>query len=300
MAIDPPNSTSTRSGDPCEAMKASTTTPTSPPPPGADTPLSDADLKAVQKFIFEAAGITLDNSKRMLISGRLSKRLRFHGLARFADYLKLIVRDDHERQVALDLLTTNETYFFREPQHFDFLRHEVIPNRRRGDAFRVWSAACSSGEEPYSIAMLLDDELGTAPWEVVGTDISTRVLESCRRGRYPLERAQHIPQAYLKTYCLKGVGPEDGFLLVEKHLRQKIHFLHGNLNGRLPNVGQFDVVFLRNVMIYFDGDTKRKLIQRLLSHIVPGGWLFIGHSETLNGINDQVRQMKPAIYQKPR
>jgi len=266
---------------------------------GANAPLSDGDLRAIQKFMFEAAGITLDNSKRVLISGRLSKRLRLHGLPGFSHYLKLIARDAHERQIALDLLTTNETYFFREPQHFDFLRQVVLPNRDRSRPFRVWSAACSSGEEVYSIAMLLSDELGSGRFEIIGTDISTRVLDVCRRGRYPLERTQNIPLPYLKGYCLKGVGPEDGFLLVDKSVRQQVQFMHANLNGQLPGVGRFDVIFLRNVMIYFDPDTKRRLIERLVDHLYPQAWLFIGHSETLNGINSQLRQVKPAIYRAP-
>lgn len=275
------------------------TLPTQEPLPFADLHLSDGDLRAVQKFIYDAAGITLDNSKRTLIGGRLNKRLRYHGLHKFGDYLNLIAINPHERQIALDLLTTNETYFFREPQHFDFLRSQILPNRNRNHPFRVWSAACSSGEEVYSIAMLLDEELCQSRWEVIGTDISTRVLEACQRGRYVMERAQHIPEHYLKSYCLKGMGPEEGFLLVDKRIRKNVKFLHANLNGQLPNLGQFDVIFLRNVMIYFDPETKRKLIARLLNHLPSGGWLFVGHSETLNGINSHVRQVRPAIYQKP-
>lgn len=260
--------------------------------------ISDMEFKAVQRFIFDAAGITLSDAKKALVSGRLVKRLRAYNLDNFSAYLKLIDQDAGERQVALDLLTTNETYFFRELQHFDFMRSEILPKRKPGEPFRVWSAASSSGEEPYSIAMVLDDVLGLAPWEVVGTDISTRMLEKCRLGRYPLERARNIPPTYLQRYCLKGTGPEDGYLMVEKRLRSRMRFLHANLNGKLPTVGDFDLIFLRNVMIYFENQTKRELIGRLLGHLRPGGWLFIGHSESLHGITETVRLVRPAIYRK--
>lgn len=234
-----------------------------------------------------------------MVGGRLGKRLKAHGLTSYSSYIRLLGQDAKEYQMALDLLTTNETYFFREPQHFEFLTKHILPSYEENKPFRVWSAASSSGEEPYSIAMLLDDRLRQKPWEIVGTDISSRMLEKCRVGRYPLERTTHIPRSYLNRYCLKGVGPEQGFLLVEKELRKKVSFIYANLNGQLPSLGKFHVIFLRNVMIYFDNETKRKLVARLLSHLHAGGWLFIGHSESLHSINDGVKQVQPAIYQKP-
>ena len=134
----------------------------------------------------------------------------------------------------------------------------------------------------------------------MATDISTQVLEKCRKGRYPLERARQLPPSYLRAYCLKGVGPEDGFLLVDKRLRQKVTFMQANLNAPLPaSIGQFDLIFLRNVMIYFDNATKRGLLARLTEHLRPGGWLFIGHSESLHGVHDGLRQIQPAVYRKP-
>lgn len=267
--------------------------------PTHEVPLGDGEFNAIRRFIFEAAGISLSDAKKALVSGRLGKRLRAHGLTSYAAYLKLIGTDPRERQAALDLLTTNETYFFREPAHFDFLKREILPHRRHHEPFRVWSAASSSGEECYSIAMLLEDELSHAPWEVVGTDISTQMLDKCRLARYPLERAQHIPKDYLRRFCLKGTGPEDGFLLVNRQLRQKLRFVHANLNAQLPPLGEFDLIFLRNVMIYFETATKRGVVARLLQHLRPGGWLFIGHSESLHGVCESLRQVRPAIYQKP-
>lgn len=264
-----------------------------------DIPISPKEFQGVQRFIFDAAGITLSDAKKALVTGRLAKRLQTHCLKNYGDYLRLLSQDPTERQCALDLLTTNETYFFREPPHFDFLREKVLPKRQPGQTFRVWSAASSSGEECYSIAMLLDDCLGTAPWEVVGSDISTRMLARCRTGRYSMDRIEGIPREYLRRYCLKGTGPEEGYLLVSRNLRQKLRFEHVNLNGALPELGLFDVIFLRNVMIYFENATKRQLVTRLTQHLKPGGWLFIGHSESLHGINESLRQIRPAIYQKP-
>lgn len=265
----------------------------------AEVQLGTAEFNAIKRFIYDAAGIHLSDAKRALVTGRLAKRLRAYNLASYNDYLKLINSDEDERQVALDLLTTNETYFFREPPHFEHLRDVVLPERPRGQPFRVWSAASSSGEEAYSIAMLLAAELKEAPWEVVGTDISTQVLAKARAGRYPLARAHHIPKEYLRAFCLKGTGPEEGNLLVSKRLRAKVRFLQANLNTVLPDLGApFDLILLRNVMIYFQPETKRALVARLLEKLRPGGWIYVGHSESLNGLTESVVQVKPSIYRK--
>jgi chemotaxis protein methyltransferase CheR len=263
--------------------------------------ITDAEFGRFQRFIFDAAGITLSAGKKALVCGRLSKRLQAHRLAGYGDYFELLSsgRAGDEVQTAVDLLTTNETYFFREPRHFDLLRALATEAAGRAQAFRVWSAASSSGEEAYSTAMVLADCLGQASWDVVGTDISTRVLQKARAGHYPLERTRNIPAAYLKRFCLRGFGEQEGTLLVERPLRQRVGFTHVNLNEELPRLGSFDVIFLRNVMIYFNGDTKRQVVARVLSLLKPGGHLFIGHSESLNDINASVQQLAPSIYRKP-
>lgn len=263
-------------------------------------PISDQEFAQFQRFIFDAAGITLSSSKQALVSGRLAKRLAVHHFETFSEYFQLLVSGQHsdEVQMAVDLLTTNETYFFREIKHFDFLREKALQARGRGQMFRVWSAASSSGEEAYSIAMVLADCLGDGPWEVLGTDISTRVLQSAARALYPMERARHMPPAYLRRFCLKGHGEHDGSLLIERNLRQRVHFRHANLNAALPEMGQFDIIFLRNVMIYFSDDTKRQVVARVLSPLKPGGHFCIGHSESLNDISEAVRPMAPSIYCK--
>ena len=262
--------------------------------------ITDQEFGRFQRFIYEAAGISLSPAKKALVCGRLSKRLQVRQVSSFSDYFKLLGSEEgrDEAQTAIDLLTTNETYFFREPRHFEVLR-DAAEAAGGQQAFRAWSAASSSGEEAYSMAMVLADTLGQGSWEVLGTDISTRVLQRARTGHYPMARARHIPPAYLKRYCLKGTGTQEGTLLVERALRQRVNFVQANLNGALPQLGSFDVVFLRNVMIYFNADTKRQVATRVISLLKPGGWLCIGHSESLNDITDAVRPVAPSIYRKP-
>ena len=163
---------------------------------------------------------------------------------------------------------------------------------------RIWSAACSTGEEPYSIAMQLDEVLGIAPWEIIASDLSMRVLEKARTGLYPMERMLEIPQYYLSNYCLKGTGTQEGALLIDRKLRERVQFMQHNLTEAPPELGEFDAIFLRNVMIYFDLDTKRQVVSRLLSLLRPGGYFLVGHSETLNGVNENVRLVQPAVYRK--
>lgn len=265
------------------------------------TTITDQEFVKFQRFIFDAAGITLGASKKALVGGRLAKRLQHCRLDSYADYMRLLEKGDApgEVQAAVDLLTTNETYFFREPKHFDFLRECAQEARQRSQFFRVWSAASSSGEEAYSMAMVLADSLEDRPWEVIGSDISTRVLERAGTGHYSLERTKNIPQQYLQRFCLKGIDDQKDTLLIERNLRNRVHFKQVNLNSRLPELGAFDVIFLRNVMIYFSNDTKRQVVARVLSLLKPGGYFCVGHSESLNDITDAVRMLAPSIYRKP-
>lgn len=267
--------------------------------PGA-RPITDTEFTQFQRFILDEAGITLSPAKKALVMGRLGKRLAQHGLDNFGQYFQLLSSGKHpgEVQTAVDLLTTNETYFFREIKHFDFLRQQALAARGRGQPYRVWSAASSSGEEAYSIAMVLADCLPSTPWEVLGTDISTRVLHGAAQALYPMERARHIPPDYLRRFCLKGTGEHEGRLLIERSLRGRVAFRHLNLNAPLPDLGRFDMIFLRNVMIYFNDETKRQVVARVLSALGPGGYFCVGHSESLNNISQAVRSVAPSIYQK--
>lgn len=265
--------------------------------------ITDREFNQFRRFIYDAAGITLSPAKKALVGGRLANRLKQHRLASYGDYFRLLGSGEQpgEAQIAVDLLTTNETYFFREPKHFDFLRELASAHHAagRGQAFRAWSAASSSGEEPYSVAMVLADCLPNSPWEVCGSDISLRVLEKARSGHYSMERTRHIPPGYLQRFCLRGIGEQKGTLLVERSLRGKVQFMQVNLNGTLPQIGTFDVIFLRNVLIYFNVETKRQVVARVLSLLKPGGHFFIGHSESLHDVNDTVRAVMPSVYRKP-
>ncbi|HEX4353452.1 MAG TPA: CheR family methyltransferase, partial [Polyangiales bacterium] len=169
----------------------------------------------------------------------------------------------------------------------------------RKAAFRVWSAASSSGEEAYSIAMVLADVLGGGAWEVIGSDISARVLARAQVGHYALDRAKQVPPEYLKRFCLRGHGAQAGTLLIQRSLRERVQFMSVNLNEPLPQLGRFDVIFLRNVMIYFSPQTKREVVQRILSLLRPGGHFLVGHSESLHGITDSVEALAPSIYRQP-
>jgi len=266
--------------------------------------ITDREFQDFQRFIYDAAGINLSPAKKALVTGRLARRLSARNLDNYGAYFALLRdgKDKTEVQTAIDLLTTNETYFFREPKHFDLLRKvaaEADDVARGGRPFRVWSAASSTGEEAYSMAMVLADSRGNRPWEVVGTDISTRVVAQARTGHFVRQRTMHIPADYLRRFCLKGIGEQEGTVLVTRELRDRINFRHANLNTTLPELGSFDVIFLRNVMIYFDQATKRKVVERVLSLLRPGGYFCIGHSESLHEISTAVRQIAPATYCKP-
>lgn len=270
---------------------------------GSFTPpkLSSLEYDTIRDFIYQEAGIDLGASKQMLVSSRLNKRLRHHQITSFTDYIALLLSKDHqlEKQMATDLLTTNETYFFREPEHFKFLKKNILEKHKKGGEFRVWSAASSSGEEAYTISMLLDDHFAdTTPWEIFGSDISTRIIEKARQGLYPLIRIDGIPKPFLKKYCRKGKGEYDGFLKVCSSLKSKVTFDYINLIKPLPNVGQFDVIFLRNVLIYFDDKTKLAILKRLVATLKPEGILFIGHSESLKGMGLDLTLVAPTTYQK--
>lgn len=263
--------------------------------------LTDAEFAQFQKLIYEIAGISMTDAKKVLLAGRLNKRLRHYGYGTFAEYYRHVNAPGHEleRQTMVDLLTTNETYFFREQKHFDFLK-SLVANHPRHRSFDVWSAASSTGEEIYTICMVLADVLGIdGQWSVTGSDISTQVLKVAEAGHYSLERTRGLPPEYLRKYCLKGVREQEGTFIIDKRLRAHTRFLQVNLNSKLPEIGQFDVIFLRNVMIYFDQETKRQVVARLAQKLRPQGHFIVGHSETLNGITDELKVIQPTIYRKP-
>lgn len=261
--------------------------------------MSEREFLDFQKMIFAVAGIHMPDSKRTMVAGRLAKRLKALELPSYGQYWQHIQHNGVEKQTAVDLLTTNETYFFREPRHFQFLQEKILPAYEGGRKFRLWSAACSSGEEAYTAAMVMADVLGNRPWEILASDISTQVLKQASTGRYPMSRAEKIPMPLLKRHCLRGTGEAEGSFLIAPDLRNRVQFGQINLNIELPKTGLFDVIFLRNVMIYFNQDTKRQIVSRLRSKLQPGGYFIIGHSETLNGMQGDLQALMPSVYRAP-
>lgn len=270
--------------------------------------ITDAEFFQFKKLIYQMAGIDLAPTKKMLVAGRLSKRLRHYGLKTYGEYYKLVMGGERpeELQVMVDLLTTNETYFYREPDHFVFLEQRILPEwKQEHRPIRAWSAASSSGEEPYTIAMIFMDILGDMrSWEVLGTDISSRMVETSVAGHYTMESAKILPRHYLTKYCLKGVRAQTGTFLIDKKIRNRVKFMRANLNAELPNLGApFDLIFLRNVLIYFNAETKQAVVRRILRQLKSGGYCFIGHAESLMGMNDEsvlssIYSIAPTIYRK--
>lgn len=262
--------------------------------------ITDQEFALFQRLIYKIAGISLSDVKRVLLVGRLGKRLKHYGFDTYTQYYRMLASGQHaaEVQQMVDLLTTNETYFFREPQHFDFLR-DVVLKERRGGVFRIWSGASSSGEEAYSMAMVLAEHCAGAPWEVFGSDISMSILARAQTAVYSQERISGIPPAFLRKYCLKGVRTQEGKLLIDSALKQRVKFAQVNLTQAISGIGEFDVIFLRNVMIYFDAETKRKVVENMLPSLRPNGYFIVGHSESLNGITDRLKPVRPTIYRKP-
>ncbi len=264
------------------------------------TPITAEEFALFQRFIYDLAGIALTPQKKQLVATRLYKRLVHHGLHSYRRYFDLVNSkgQEREKQLLVDLLTTNETYFFREPFHFDFLTEQVLP-ALRGRPARLWSAACSSGEEVYTLAMVCAEGLGQGDWEVFGSDISQRMLETARAGVYPMDRARAIPQEYLSRYCLKGVRAQAGKLLIDRALRERVRFAPVNLTEPLREHTLYDVIFLRNVLIYFDNETKKEVVERLAGVLRPGGYFFVSHVESLHGVTEVLRMVRPSIFRRP-
>jgi chemotaxis protein methyltransferase CheR len=264
------------------------------------TPITRDEFREISDLLRRRTGIRLAPGKETLVMGRLDRRLRLLGVASYREYLDLLVQPgEPEVHQAIDLLTTNETFFFREPRHFDFLREEVLPAHPAGRPFRLWSAASSSGEEAYTAAMVLADALPGLPWEVVGTDVSARVVASAQRGVYPIAAAERIPLPLLRKHCRKGREEYTGLMAIAPELRARTTFVRANLLEDLQGLGRFDVIFLRNVMIYFGADTKIALLERLEEMLRPGGYLIVSLSETLKGITSRLRMVEPSVYRRP-
>ncbi len=270
--------------------------------------MRDSEYDFIRGLVYEHSRISLGPDKRELVSARLGKRLRATNLPNLSEYCRLLQSPGADEEVGhlIDAISTNHTFFFREHTHFDFLRDTIVPElvtRARSERWpelRIWSAACSSGEEPYSIAMTLARCGLTWPWRIEATDISRRVLARAEAAIYPRESVERLPPDQIRAFFQRGYGPQEGFYRVKPVLRERLSFHRLNLlEGEPPFAEPFQTIFCRNVMIYFDRPTQEQLVARLTRRLVPGGYLLVGHSESLSHIRHSLRMLHPATYQKP-
>jgi chemotaxis protein methyltransferase CheR len=273
--------------------------------------VSPALFQKFQKLIYAETGIWLGSSKTALLCGRLFRRLRTLGITSLQTYYECVVQPDQheERARMIDAITTNETRFYREPRQFEFMVQRVFPRWRaeaeralRPKRIRIWSAGCSSGEEPYTVAMLLARHLpADEGWDVrlLATDISNRVLEKARAGVYPIARSAELPKDLLHSFMLRGMAERKGEMKVKVEIQQMVDFRRLNLDRESDlNDGPFDAIFCRNVLIYFDAASKRRVVANLVRHLLASGVLFVGHAENLHSVSSQLQSLEPTIYTK--
>ena len=267
--------------------------------------LTDQEFQLFKDLIYKQVGISLDTPKKTLLVSRLGKRLRELGLPTYQAYYDRVCGKGGEEELTklLDLVSTNKTDFFREQVHFDFLRDQVLPQANAAKKLRIWSSASSSGEEPYTIAMCLSDaipEISRWDIKILASDISTRVLAKAASGIYEEERISQLPKDLVQRHFLKGKGAQAGKVRVLPPIANLVAFRRINLMDQtFPIRSPLDVIFCRNVMIYFDRSTQATLMEKFFRYLRPGGYLFIGHSESLQWIDHQFTYLRPTIYQKP-
>jgi len=262
------------------------------------------DFKRVQKIVYDYAGIDLNESKKNLVYNRLSKRIRFLGMDSFSQYIDFVIEQGEAEFVHLiNAITTNLTFFFRENHHFEYLASTVIPGLLKANAsskkIRVWSAGCSTGEEPYSIAITLKENV-PAGWDakVIATDLDSNVVHTGQTGVYKTDRLKGVSEERKKRWFLKGSGSQEGFVRTKKELQDIIEFGQLNLMDEWPLKDAIDVIFCRNVVIYFDKPTQSKLFNRYADRLPKDGHLFIGHSESLYKVCDRFELLGQTIYKK--
>jgi chemotaxis protein methyltransferase CheR len=270
-------------------------------------PITDSEFHSIRDLVYQRFGITLSDQKKNLVVGRLQKKLKEHGCKNFKEYYDMLIADKSNELVTelANQITTNHTFFFREPDHFDFFKSDILPwmvneHRAKGDSdLRIWCAAASSGEEPYTLIITLLEHFGTdyKNWNcgLLATDVSEKALEAAIGGVYAPARLQGVPPAILSKYFRK-VGENH---VVTEQLKKEVTYRKFNLmNKTLPFKKKFDCIWCRNVMIYFDTPTKHELVNRMYESVVNGGYLLIGHSETLDRNQTKWKYVKPAVYRK--
>ncbi len=271
--------------------------------------LTDQEFEDFAKLIYAKAGINLVSGKKELLRARLAKRLRNSDFRSFREYYDYVVHDRTGEELIhlLDNVSTNLTSFFRENKHFEFMEQEVLPRllseKRRNGKIRIWSAGCSSGEEPYSLIITVLEQKGLPAYlnlKLLATDISTRVLATAQNGIYPEDKCSDLDRGILTKYFQKGQGQWEGHVRVKPILKTYIHFARHNLMDPCPWQEPIDVIFCRNVMIYFDKKTQEKVVNAFYSALDQGGYLFVGHSESLTGVRHSFRYLRPTVYCKTK
>ena len=273
-----------------------------------DCELKDREFRQISKLVYDICGIDLHEGKKELIKARLGKRLRKKNFRSFSEYYRYVTSEDgtDELTIMIDSISTNLTHFFREDKHFEKLKNIVsspsFKTRRNGFSpkIMIWSAGCSTGEEPYTIAMVLAEIFPaiSEQFKIIATDISTSVLKKASAGIYPANKVNSIPPAMLRKYFLKGHGDWEGYYRVKDILKKSVEIVRCNLKEPMTIEGSFDVIFCRNVMIYFDKQMQSLLIGRFYDYLKDGGYLFIGHSESLTGTTHRFKYIEPSVYYK--
>ena len=275
-----------------------------------DGALSAQAYRTIVEIVYEHSRIKLGNDKQTLLSNRLGKRLRELGIATYDDYCARLksLGAQEEIEHLVDLISTNHTRFYREPDHFTYLTEKILPGlvprlHSERAPLRIWSAASSSGEEPYTLAIVLSEYLRAHPsltWKIEASDISRSILAKAERAIYRMDAVEPVPMELLRRYFQKGVGEHDGYCRVRKELREKVRYARVNLfQPEYPITPKQHVIFCRNVMIYFDIPSREAAVKRLTQHLAPGGFLIVGHSESLMGVRHNLVAIKQGIYQKP-
>ncbi|MGA2575189.1 MAG: protein-glutamate O-methyltransferase CheR [Bryobacteraceae bacterium] len=266
--------------------------------------LKPQEFEAIRRLAYDKFGLDLRQGKEELVAARLGKRMREGAFGSFDEYYQHVV-GDHSGEALIgmiDALATNHTSFLREVAHFEFLKQTVLPGLRDRPRIEFWSAACSTGEEPYTLAFTLCDQWGADAFRrvrILATDISTKALAAAKSGVYPAERFSAVPPAWLRQFLLRGEGRWKGSYRIKPEVRSQVEFARLNLVEPFSQHSLFPVIFCRNVMIYFDKRTQEGVVNRLAACLEPGGYLFIGHAESLTGVRHDLTYVRPAIYRKP-
>jgi chemotaxis protein methyltransferase CheR len=272
--------------------------------PGLVKPLTAGEFEEIRRLAYDKFGLDLRRGKEELVSARLGRKIRESHCRSFREYYRHVLEDSTGEALIgmIDALATNHTGFLREPSHFEFMKEHVLPVLMSRSTIDIWSAACSTGEEPYTIAFTILEKMLPGDYgrlRILATDISTKALGSARRAVYPAERFADFPAIWMRRFLLRGQGQWKGWYRMKPEVAGSVEFARMNLVEPFSHARRFPLIFCRNVMIYFDKPTQERLVNRLAECLEPGGYLFVGHAESLTGVNHPLQYIRPAIYRKP-